>query len=93
MVTGRQEALQEPRLEYWVHPMDLTSDDKNNMQLDPKYIPQPTVNNRLSSAFHLPIGVNIAYDANSVMPLVPYLTVLFQFLSGPRKRKAPAHFG
>ncbi|KAI9444051.1 hypothetical protein H4582DRAFT_1918933 [Lactarius indigo] len=60
MVTGRQEALQEPRLEYWVYPTDLTSDDKHNMQLDPRFIPQPTVNNRLSSAFHLPIGVNIA---------------------------------
>ncbi|KAH9047121.1 hypothetical protein EDB84DRAFT_1462824 [Lactarius hengduanensis] len=61
VVTGRQEVLQEPRLEYWVYPMDLTSDDKHNMQLDPKYIPQPTVNNRLSSAFHLPIGVNVAF--------------------------------
>ncbi|KAH9047539.1 hypothetical protein EDB83DRAFT_2267127 [Lactarius deliciosus] len=61
MVTGRQEVLQEPRLEYWVYPVDLTSDDKHNIQLDPKYIPQPTVNSRLSSAFHLPIGVNIAF--------------------------------
>src|ERR1700733_4753183 len=59
--------------------MDLTSDDRHNMQLDPKFIPKPAVNNRLSSAFHLPIGTNIAYDTNSVMPLVPYLTVLFSF--------------
>jgi len=61
MVTGRLEVLQGPRVEYWVFPMDLPSDDKHNMQLDPKYIPQPTVNNRLSSAFHLPIGVDIAF--------------------------------
>ncbi|KAH9047481.1 hypothetical protein EDB83DRAFT_2317547 [Lactarius deliciosus] len=37
VVTGRQEVLQEPRLEYWVYPMDLTSDDKHNMQLDPNF--------------------------------------------------------
>ena len=80
-------------MEYWVFPTDLPSDDKHNMQLDPKYIPQPTVNTRLSSAFHLPIGVNIAYDANSIMTFAPSLTILFQLLSGPRKRKAPAYFG
>ena len=55
--------------------MDLTSDDKHNMQLDHEYIPQPTVNSRLSSAFHLPIGVNIAYGPNSKLPFAPYLTI------------------
>jgi hypothetical protein len=93
MVTGRLEVLQGPRVEYWVFPTDLPSDDKHNMQLDPKYIPQPTVNNRLSTAFHLPIGVNIAYDPNSLMPLLPYFNVLLQLLSAPRKRKTPAYFG
>ena len=77
MVTGRLEVLQGPRVENWVFPTDLPSDDKHNMQLDPKHIPQPTVNNRLSSAFHLPIGVNIAYDTNPIVPLVSYLTVFF----------------
>jgi hypothetical protein len=66
---------------YQVFPTDLPSDDKHNMQLDPKYIPQPTVNNRLASAFHLPIGMNIAYDANPIILLVPNLTLLFQLLS------------
>ena len=82
MVTGRQETLQGPRLEYWVYPMDLTSDDKQNMQLDPRHIPLPAVNNRLSSVFHLPIGMHIAYDPNFVTSLVPYLMVLFQLFSG-----------
>jgi hypothetical protein len=95
MVKCRLEALQGPRVEYWVFPMDLTSDDKHNMQLDPKFIPRPTVNDRLASAFHLPVGVNIAYDTSSIIPLVPYLTdlYLFQLLSAPRERKAPAYFG
>jgi hypothetical protein len=92
-VTGRLEVLQRPRMAYWVFPMDLPSDDKHNMQLDPKYTPQPIVNNRLASAFHLPIDVNIAYGSSSFMPLVPYLTVLFQLLSTPRRRKAPAYIG
>ena len=83
MVTGRLEVLQGPRVEYWVFPTDLLSDDKHNMQLDPKHIPQPIVNNRLSSGFHLPTGVNIAYDANCFIPLVSYLTSLFQILSVP----------
>ena len=87
MVTGRLEVLQGPRVEYWVFPTDLASDDKHNMQLDPMYIPQPTVNNRLSSVFHLPIGVNIAYDSSSVMLFIPYLMVhssLCQLLENER---------
>ena len=64
---------------YSVFPTDLPSDDKHNMQLDPKYIPQPTVNNRLSSVFHLPIGVNIAYDPSFIVPLFLYLTVHSSF--------------
>ncbi|KAI0246219.1 hypothetical protein BJV78DRAFT_1286673 [Lactifluus subvellereus] len=60
-VTGRREALQGPKLEFSVHLMNLTSDDRQNMQLDPKYIPKPTVNDRLSSAFYVPIGMDIAF--------------------------------
>lgn len=72
--------------------MDLTSDDRHNMQLDSKHVPQPAVNTRLSSAFHLPIGMDIAYDTTSVMPLLLYLTFLFQLFSSPGRRKAPAYF-
>ncbi|KAI0302897.1 hypothetical protein B0F90DRAFT_1935607 [Multifurca ochricompacta] len=60
-ITGRRDALQGPRLQFWIHLMDLTSDDKQTIQLDPKHIPNPTVNGRLSSAFYLPIGVDIAF--------------------------------
>ncbi|KAI0302831.1 hypothetical protein B0F90DRAFT_1809754 [Multifurca ochricompacta] len=48
-------------LEFWTHPIDLTSDDKHSMQLDPQYIPNPTVNDRLSSMFHVPVGTDIAF--------------------------------
>ena len=92
MVTGRVEVLQGPRVEYWVFPMDLPSDDKHNMQLDPKYIPQPVVNNRLASAFHVPIEMNTAYDTSSIIPLALCLTDLFQLLSASRWGKAPSYF-
>ncbi|KAI9429455.1 hypothetical protein H4582DRAFT_2149461 [Lactarius indigo] len=71
MVTGRQEVLQEPRLEYWVYLTDLMNDDKYDTRPDPKFTTRPTVNNRLSSAFHLPIRVNIAYAEGVWMSVTP----------------------
>ncbi|KAH9027352.1 hypothetical protein EDB84DRAFT_1500330 [Lactarius hengduanensis] len=55
-VTGRWEMPkmhQVPQIELRVHPMDLTSDDRHNMQLDPKHVPIPNINDRLSSSFRL----------------------------------------
>jgi len=69
VITGRRPALQEPILEIWVHLMDLTSDDKHDMQLDPKYIPNPAVNDRLSTGFYVPITMNIAYGSDLVTSL------------------------
>jgi hypothetical protein len=40
--------------------MDLTSDDKLNMELDPRYIPTPTINDRLSSSFLLSTSEELA---------------------------------
>lgn len=60
--------------------MDFTSDDKHNMQLNPDHIPSPAVNERLSSKFHLPIFMDIAYE--SVLSCLRlYLTEISQFLS------------
>jgi hypothetical protein len=50
--------------------MDLTSDDRHSMQMNPDYIPSPAVNERLSSSFHVPISMNIAYE--SVLPRRPH---------------------
>jgi hypothetical protein len=53
--------------------MDLSSDDKQNMQLDFNYIPSPIVNDRLSARFHLPTAMDIAYGPDFVMlRLAPY---------------------
>ncbi|KAI0297433.1 hypothetical protein BC826DRAFT_1096771, partial [Russula brevipes] len=61
VITGRRQVVQESKLEICVHLMDLTSDDKHNMQLDPNYIPSPAVNDRLSSHFFIPVTTNIAF--------------------------------
>ena len=66
-ITGRLETLKDQELELRVHLMNLSSDDKHNMQLDAKYIPRPIVNDRLSSRFHLPMAMVIAYEFDSVV--------------------------
>lgn len=91
IITGRREAPQESKLELRVHPMELTSDDKHDMQLDSNYVPKPVVNDRLSSAFSFTIHRDIAYVSDLAMPLAVYLTTLSQLLSNPRKRKTPLH--
>ncbi|KAF8490269.1 hypothetical protein F5888DRAFT_1910021, partial [Russula emetica] len=60
-VTGRQETFKDYQLEFRVQLMSLSRDDKQNMQLDFNYIPNPIVNDRLSSHFHLPTAMNIAF--------------------------------
>jgi hypothetical protein len=60
-VSGRKEAPEEPKLEFWVYLMGLSSEDKHNSQSNPKHIPRPTVNSMLSSRFYLPIGSDIAF--------------------------------
>ncbi|KAH9991344.1 hypothetical protein BJV77DRAFT_1068323 [Russula vinacea] len=58
-VTGRRDELQEPKLKFRVHLMDLTSDDKQTMKFNPKHIPKPTVSDQRSGEFHLPLGLRI----------------------------------
>ncbi|KAH9963060.1 hypothetical protein BJV74DRAFT_880022 [Russula compacta] len=60
-ITGRRDALKDHQLEFHVHLMNFTSADKQNMQLNPKYIPSPTVNERQSYCFHVSIGMEIAF--------------------------------
>jgi hypothetical protein len=62
VITDRREALQEPELEFWIHRVDLTSDDRHNMQLDPQCTPIPAVNEWLSCASCLPLDMDIAYE-------------------------------
>ena len=49
-----------PQIERWVHLVDLTSDDRHNMQLDSKYVPTPTINDRFSSSFRLSTSEELA---------------------------------
>ena len=65
-VTGRIDVLEEPHLEFRVHLIDLKTDDSHNMQLDPKHIPVPIVNDRRHGTFRLPLGLRIVCVSNFV---------------------------
>jgi len=60
-VTGRRNELKEPKLRFRVHHMDLTSDDKERMKLNPKHLPNPNVGDRRSGEFHLPLGLRVVW--------------------------------
>ena len=87
VITGRREFLQEPELQHRVHLVDLASDDRHNMQLDPQYIPNPTVNERLSCTFCIPPDMDIAYGSRfvTVMCAIPYLAFAVLFRSSRMK--------
>ncbi|PPQ72320.1 hypothetical protein CVT26_007277 [Gymnopilus dilepis] len=44
----------DPYLDYKINVFELTSEDRQNLQLDPTCIPTPAVNERLSFSFNLP---------------------------------------
>ncbi|KAI9460706.1 hypothetical protein F5148DRAFT_1276740 [Russula earlei] len=69
-VTGRRVEPVEPKLEFLIHLMDLTSDDKHNMQSNPKHVPNPVVSDRRSVPFHLPLGLHIVLLANRRLLIV-----------------------
>ena len=83
--------VEEPKLEFRVHLMDLTSDDKHSMQLDYKHVPGPVVSDRRSGLLNLPIGVRIVYVYNLRKLLVRHLTsrLFLQLSQASRKRKTP----
>ena len=63
-VIGRRDELQEPKLKFRIHLMDLTSDDKKTMKLNPKHIPKPAVSDQRSGEFHLPLSLRIVYESD-----------------------------
>jgi hypothetical protein len=72
--------------------MDLKSDDKHNMQLDPKHVPVPIVNGRRHSMFRLPVSLRIVCVSNFVNCLsINLLPTLFQLSQAPRERKTPPY--
>ena len=87
-VTGRRTELEEPKLRFRVHHMDLSSDDKERMKLNPKHLPNPSVSDRRSDEFHLPLGSRVVYGSNPSRLLAYVLTEWsFQLSKAPRERK------
>ena len=83
IVTNHQELLA-PELEFRVHVLDITSTDKQELQIDPKRIPKPLVNDRLSSTFRVPINKDLAYES-VLLASRSHLRALSQFLPNSRK--------
>jgi hypothetical protein len=87
-IIGSREAPEEPKLEFRVHIVDLTSDDKDKMQIKSKHIPNPTMSDRRSTVFHIPIGPRIVYGSKILRLLLslPYVTLfsLSQLLENER---------
>ena len=70
---------QVPQIECRVHLIDLTSDDRHNMQLNSKYVPTPTINDRLSSSFRLSTSVEPTYEPSSCLLLLSVLLSILSF--------------
>jgi hypothetical protein len=52
-IRGRQESQQNQEIEYHIHTLRLRAEQKHNLQLDPSFVPTPTVNDRLSQSFRV----------------------------------------
>lgn len=89
-VTGHRTELEEPKLRFRVHHMDLTSDDKEGMKLNSKHLPNPMVRDQRSDEFHLPLGLRVVYGSSPSRLLACVLTESsFQLSKTPRERKTP----
>jgi hypothetical protein len=85
-VTGRRTEPEEPKLKFQVHLIDLTSDDKQNMQLHPEHIPNPIASDRRLGEFHLPLGLRVVYDSSFTKLFVCQL-MLFSAFKGSSRTK------
>jgi hypothetical protein len=59
IVSFEQKALVEPALEYKIHVLEITADDRQSLQMNPSFIPSPNVQERLSHRLRLPVDHNI----------------------------------
>jgi hypothetical protein len=53
-ISGRQESLEIPEIEYHVHTLRLLSEQRHNLQLNSSFVPTPVLNERLSHSFRVP---------------------------------------
>jgi hypothetical protein len=60
-ISAKEQVNSDPFLEYKIHTFELTAEHRQNLQLDPKFVPKPhiRVEGRVSSSFQLPINHRI----------------------------------
>ena len=55
---GLRESFEDTLVEYTIHVLSLTAQDRHTLQLDPTFVPAPR--DRFSHSFVLPVGYSIA---------------------------------
>lgn len=60
-ITGRLEYRQQPVLEYTVHILGLSTDDNQNLRLDPGFIPRPSIISNRSHIFRTSLNCLVLY--------------------------------
>jgi hypothetical protein len=88
-VTGRRAELERPKLRFQVHHMDLTSDDRERMKLDPKHLPNPIFSDIRSNEFHLPLGLRVVYGSGPALLACVLIECSFQLSKASREQKTP----
>ena len=52
-ISGRQESLQSQEIEYQVQTLRILEEQCHNLQLDPFFVPTPSLNGQLSHSFRV----------------------------------------
>ncbi|KAH9171589.1 hypothetical protein EDB89DRAFT_1906868 [Lactarius sanguifluus] len=60
-ISGRHESQQEAEIEHRIHLLQLRADERHKVQLDPSYVPTPTLEERLSHSFRVSSSTVVKY--------------------------------
>ncbi|KAF8261846.1 hypothetical protein EI94DRAFT_1705222 [Lactarius quietus] len=60
-ISGRREILQGDEIEYRIHLLHLRADESHKVQLDPSYVPTPTLEKRLTHSFRVSSSTVVKY--------------------------------
>src|ERR1700722_2711061 len=58
-IIAYKESIRDPALKYTIHTLEFDATDKQELQQNPKFIPSPKIQDRLSHYFHLPVTSEI----------------------------------
>jgi hypothetical protein len=56
-VSGKRVIRKDPAICYSVYPLHFTEHDKHEMQMDPEFVPTPSISERFSAYINIPVGL------------------------------------